>query len=166
MKVRKFVRGSMFALASGLAVLMATAATGNAQKVEFRGGAYLSDFSEACADLDWPVDGYQYANVRYRPPKLGDNGPSTRLAFHFNFWSTSFALEKGKLGKKFKKVIAGGTGSSTYPYPFNPRLRITSLSPGKITESTTEVVIAGQIRGFDEADDCDVSFRASMTKRP
>lgn len=166
MRVRNFARGSAFALASGLAVLLATAATGHAAKVEFRGGVYVSDFSEACAYSNWPVGGYKYANVRYRPPKLGDNGPSTRLAFYFDFWATSFVLPKGALGKKFKKVIAGGTASGTYEYPFNPRLRVTSLSPSKVTESTTEVAIAGEIQGFDEFEDCNVKFRASMTKRP
>jgi len=166
MSLGTFSRRGAIALASGVGILFGTAVAANAQKVEFRGGVYLSEFSADCADNGWPAGGYQYANVRYRPPKQGDNGPTTRLAFHFEFWSTSFVLQKGALGKKFKKVVAGATGSSTYQYPNNPRIKVTSMTPSKVTASTTEVAIAGEIQGFDETPGCNVSFRASMTRRP
>jgi len=150
------------ALTLAAVVLGLSALPASAQSVEFRGKATVIPKSKACAEYGWDVGKKTTANMRYRPPKLGSNGDLTKIALFYPFWSTSFTLEKGRLGSKFKTVSSFGMSASPYFYTENAAVRVTSLSPSKITATTKTVKIEGEVRGFDEMPKCVVTFNAKL----
>ncbi len=148
--------------AVGLAILSAPAA---AQAVEFRGTGTVIAKNKACAEGGWVVGEGTVPNMRFRPPKVGGNSKATVVAMFYPFWATSFVLEKGTLGKSYKRMVAGATGSGTYPYANGAEVRLTSQSPSTITDATSKVTIKGEVRGFDDLPNCVVSFAATLKKR-
>lgn len=148
--------------AVGLAVLSAPA---SAQMIEFRGTGTVTAKNKACTAEGWIVGEATAPNMRFRPPKVGSNGKATVVAMFYPYWATSFVLEKGALGKSFKPVVAGATGSGTYPYANGAEVRLTAQSPSTITDSTVKVKIKGEVRGFDNIPNCVVSFSATLKKR-
>jgi hypothetical protein len=158
---RKSAVGACVAAVVGLTVLSAPAA---AETVEFRGVATVTAKNKACTQAGWVVGEKTKPNMRFRPSKVGDNGKPTVVAMFYPFWATSFVLEKGSLGKSFQPVFAGATGSGTYPYAEAAEVRLTSQSPGTVTDKTSKVKIKGEVRGFDNIPDCIVAFTATLKK--
>lgn len=135
-----------------------------AQTVEFRGGGFFS-FSTQCQAEGW--EGTTYASVRYRPPKVGSNGNSTRFSVFFPlFYATNFILPTGNLTAAYKTVDGGGLGSSLWVYPTKPKMRVTLRSPSAVNASTEAVRLKGQINGFDNVKNCVVDFDVNLTRRP
>jgi hypothetical protein len=152
-------------VAALLAILMLAPAAAQAQRVEWRGFAYLYDFTEACAEYGW--GGRIQMNVRYRPSGLADNGTSSRLSFFDDFYAFGLVLDNGAFSRRWQSVGAAGLGSSPYVWPDNVRLRVPVHQPrvDRLSASTPQVRLAGQIRNFDELRGCDVSFDATMLLR-
>jgi hypothetical protein len=148
---------------STLVALGAMAVPTFAQTVEFRGTGTVIAKSKACTDVGWVIGEKTKPNMRYRPAKVGSNGKPTALAMHYPFWATSFVLEKGNLGSGFKTVVAGATGSGTGVREDGAEVRVTSLSPSKITTKTGTVKIKGEVRGFD-VPGCVVTFDAKLKR--
>lgn len=148
---------------STLVALGATPLPAFAQTVEFRGAGTVIAKNKACKEADWVVGEKTTPNMRYRPAKVGSNGKPTALAMHYPFWATSFVLEKGSLGSGFKTVVAGATGSGTGVREDGAEVRVTSLSPSKITPQTGAVKIKGEVRGFD-VPGCVVTFSATLER--
>jgi hypothetical protein len=138
------------ALASAVLGVVVLSAPAAAQALEFRGTGTVVAKNKACTEEGW---------------KVGGNGKQTVVAMFYSFWATSFVLEKGTLGKSFKPVIAGATGSGTYPYENGAEMRLTSQSPSTITDKTGKVKIKGEVRGFDNVPGCVVTFSATLKKR-
>jgi hypothetical protein len=136
-----------------------------AGEVEFRGSGYVQDFSEECAQ-----GGYTeavYVNVRFRPRGMGMNGRSTRISFFFpQFHASSYELPKGKLGKTFKNVVGGATGSATSFFSNKPRLRIVEMDPADIKKRTDGLLMSGQIQNFDGIEGCEAYFDISLRRQP
>jgi hypothetical protein len=148
---------------AGITLAGATAVA-SAQTVEFRGSATVTATSTACEEAGWIVGEKTDANMRFRPPNVGDNGKDTRLAIYYPFYAMSFVLEKGRLGTGFKPVVAGATGSATWVFEAKAEARVTSLSPATITTKTKQVTIKGELRGVDEIADCVLSFSGKLDK--
>jgi len=160
-----------FALSAVGAVLSSAVMLGGsitptvAQSVEFRGTATVTAKSKACSQNGWVVGEKTKANMRYRPPRLGSNGKTTKIALFYPYWATSYVLETGVLGKSFKPVHAYGMSAAPYPYANGAEVRVTSLTPSVVTPSTKTVKIKGEVRGFDEMADCVVTFAATLKPR-
>lgn len=154
--------GACAAVVAGLCGLAAPAA---AEVVEYRGVATVTAKNKACTQAGWVVGEKTNPNMRFRPPKVGDNGKRTTLSVFYPFWATSFVLDKGTLGKSFKAVYAAATGSGTYGYENGAEVRITALSPSTVSDATAKVKIKGEVRGFDDIPGCVVSFSATLKKR-
>jgi hypothetical protein len=153
------------ALASAVLGVVVLSAPAAAQALEYRGTGTVVAKNKACTEEGWIVGEKTTPNMRFRPPKVGGNGKQTVVAMFYSFWATSFVLEKGTLGKSFKPVIAGATGSGTYPYENGAEMRLTSQSPSTITDKTGKVKIKGEVRGFDNVPGCVVTFSATLKKR-
>lgn len=153
---------ALASVALGVVVLSAPAA---AQGLEFRGTGIVVAKNKACTEAGWVVGEQTKPNMRFRPPKVGGNGKETAVSMFYSFWATSFVLEKGTLGKSFKPVVAGATGSGTYPYENGAEVRLNSQSPSTITDETSKVKIKGEVRGFDNVPGCVVTFSATLKKR-
>ncbi|WP_436644558.1 hypothetical protein [Microbaculum sp. FT89] len=149
----------------GLAMLAVAATSARAEEVEYRGSGYLKNFTAACAPkgYDEPV----FVNAIYRPRKLGTNGSGTRLSFFLQpFYAMSYELPKGRLGKRFKKVVGGATGTATEFFSTRPRVRLTDANPGRINLKTTSVTLAGQIDNFDGIKGCRADFELGLNYHP
>jgi len=159
------LRRPLTTIALAVALVMAGSATVSAQIVEYRGGGFLTNFTQACQQGGWGP-GPAYVNARYRPPRLGNNGPSTRLAFYTGHYANSFVLPQGDLTNRFKAVSGGGTGSVTYFFAGRPQMRVTQQTPSTVRRGTAHLRLKGQIRRFDDYPGCRVTFDISLTKRP
>jgi hypothetical protein len=148
---------------AGFALTGATAAA-TAQTVEFRGAATVTATTAACEESGWIIGEKTDANMRFRPPNLGDNGKDTRLAIYYPYYAMSFVLEKGRLTTGFKPVVAGATGSATWVFEAKAEARVTSLAPATITPKTKQLTIKGELRGVDEIADCVLSFSGKLDK--
>jgi hypothetical protein len=148
-----------------LAVATVGTASASAEEIEFRGGGYINNFSNACAAKGFvdPV----YVSSIYRPRRLGTNGDATRISFFFpQFYAASYELPKGRLGKSFKKVVGGATSSATYFFDNNPRMRIKVKTPRRVRSKTEAVTLSGTIRNFDGIDGCTADFDLSLRQQP
>jgi hypothetical protein len=163
------VAGLMVRLTLAAAVLpvavLSASSPASANEVEFRGGGYVRNFSTECA-----VSGFTdpvYVSSIYRPRKLGTNGDATRISFFFpQFYATSYELPKGKLGNTFKKVVGGATGTATYFFSKNPRMRLTAMTPAKVKMRTPVVSLSGEIKNFDGIEGCKADFELSLRLQP
>ena len=101
--------------------------------------------------------------VRYNPPGLGDNGPTTRFTFIDYGGAESYRLNSGTLiGKTFKTVDLTGVYRGGFQAP--AKMRITKQSPADLTTSES-VVLTGNITDFDGTPGCDIQFKAAGTRR-
>ncbi len=144
-------------LSLGLAATTSLAAT-----VEFRGGLCLLSVTPQCAP-----EGYTVGDcflLRYSPPGLGTNGPTTEISILGQTSANNYSLASGTLvGTLFKAVAGkhvGRTGSS-----FNATMRITAQAPVP-TATSSYVQFRGNITTFNDNTGCTVGYRASATLRP
>jgi len=147
------------------AIASASPSLARADVVDFRGGGWISNFTEACVEVGWGPRTL-YVNARYRPPRLGDNGPNTRITFLTSHYATSYLLPEGNLTNRFKPVRGGGTGAGTFFFSQDPQMRITLQQPRNVRPRTPSVRLRGQIRDFDNTPGCRVNFDISVTQRP
>ena|SRR5437868_1210451 len=144
------------ALALGLMASNAVAGV-----VEFRGGFCLLTVTTSCASASWNVG--DCLLLRYSPPNLGTNGPTTEVSVLGQSFGDSYSLASGSLvGTTYKTVAGVHVGRQGYGFTSN--MRITSQS--SVSATSKSVTLAGNIQNFDDATGCDVGFQASATNRP
>jgi len=155
-------------LVAGLAsILVATsAAAASAQTVEFRGGGYLSNLSQACQDAGWAAAGPFFVNVRYQPPRLGANGPQTRLSFYLSHYAAGYTLARGNLNRRFQPVAGGAVGPDAQLFDRPARMRVVQQTPANVRMGTPRLRLRGQIRRMDSVPGCTADFDVSLTRRP
>jgi hypothetical protein len=73
-------RAAAAGVAAGLLMVGAFTAPAAAQTVEFRGEMNLSGFSSGCAVIGFKPNTKFAVRARFRPPGVGDNDGSTRVA--------------------------------------------------------------------------------------
>lgn len=141
----------------GLIATNAIAAT-----VEFRGGMCIVSTSSLCAADGWNIG--DCLLLRYSPPNLGTNGPTTEFSLLGQSSADNYSLASGSLVGTTLKAVAGkhvGRAGSS----FNSTMRITSQSPVP-TATSRFVNLQGNITNFNDTTGCTVGFRASATRRP
>ena len=161
-RLHSFSGAALLTLTLLLSAALPSAA--QAQRVEWRGFAYLYDFTAACAANGWV--GRAQSNVRFRPSGLGSNGEISRLAFFDTFYAFGLALPGRRFDGRWRAVQADAIGSGAFPWP-DVQMRIRSQSPNNnnLSETSPQVRIVGQIRNFDEVAGCTATFDATMILR-
>lgn len=151
--------------AAALAAFLLVPGAAQAQNVEWRGFAYLSDFSTECEENGWW--GRPTMNVRYRVPNLGDNNNSSRLSFFDEFYAFGFYLDASRFNRSWQDVYAGSVGSAPYEWPEGTQIRVRRHIPavGRLSATTQQVRLVGEIRNFDATEGCTVTFDATMLLR-
>ena len=154
------------ALAFGVAALMPTGA--RAQTVEWSGFGFLSGFTEACAEIGYPVGGRIQVDTLFLPSGIGDNGTSSRLTFFERQYASSLVLSEGRFDNTWRRVQAGGLGADMEQWPRPTRVRARSQWPNNdtVNATTPHIRIVGGVRGVRGAADCDYSFDAVMILNP
>ncbi len=136
-----------------------------AQPVEFRGGGFLSDFSEGCAPFFVP-DNRVYINVRYRPAGLGSNDANSLLAFSNEFfWQHTFTLEDAEFNEDWQRTVGFFGGILTERARPAPVLRFRNQQPEMLTEDSQDVYIFGQVRHMFQRG-CRANYRIALIRRP
>ena len=136
-----------------------------AQPVEFRGGGYLSNFSEDCAPFFAP-DNNVYINVRFRPAGLGSNGADSLLAFSNEFfWQHTFTLEDAGFSEDWQRTIGFFGGILTDRARPAPFLRFRQQEPALLTDDSGDVYIVGQVRHMFQRG-CRATYRLALIRRP
>ena len=164
--MRALRRATMLpALAFCVATVMPTVS--QAQIVEWRGRAFLYNFTDACAVMGYPVGGRMRVYARLRPSGIGDNGPATRLSFFDRDYVSSFVLENGRFTTSLRSVRAGGLDTDYYPWPGPTQVRVSSQTPGNgsLRANTQHIYMVGEILGIEAVADCSYSFYAAMLSR-
>ncbi|MFN7003550.1 MAG: hypothetical protein ACK4NW_09000 [Roseinatronobacter sp.] len=153
----------VFTLAAALLISFSSLA--KAQVVEFRGGGFLSDFSEDCAPFFAP-DNRVYINVRYRPANLGSNGTNSELAFSNEFfWQTTFELQDGSFSEEWSRAQGFHGGIITLRTRPAPFLRDRQQDPATLTNQSQDVYIQGQVRHMFQRG-CRASYNIALIRRP
>jgi len=151
-------------LSAALALAAAAALPGGAaaQSVEFRGFSYVSDFNAACVADGWTGTPSFY--VRYRPFGLGSNTDS-RLAFFDRFYASGYRLADRRFDRTWRDVDAGQVGSSLWAYDAGTsQVRVTTHAPATLTDSTPQIRLVGQIRGWGGVPGCTARFEATVMR--
>jgi hypothetical protein len=148
-------------LVSGGATLSPAAAAGPTNSLWDGAGAFTA-ISSQCAPA-WTLP-QRLVAVVYRPD-LPNNGPETGLTLstgvynHYNITLASGTL----IGTTFQTVTATHMGGLVQQY--TAQARITRQSPGPITTTTENVILAGQISNFDNISGCVVTFDVALVLR-
>lgn len=138
-------------------------ATPTAASTEFRGGGFITDFSQQCAVEGW--SGIINAKARYRPSGLEGNGNLTRLTFLTDTGAVNYQIE-GSFANSFQPVDAVAIFTTAYEQNNpRPRLRLTSGSNINIGQGATMVTLNGDIQNFNGVPDCSARFRFYTHRR-
>lgn len=154
---------------AGLAVLflLATALpnAAQAQRVDWRGTAYLDSFTAACAVNGWTTP--QLRSVRFRPQGLPSGGNWSGIAFYDQFSAFALYLQGARFGRTWADVAAGDIAVAPHDWGAGVQIRVTRQTPNNanLDETTPVVRMVGQIRNFDGIAHCTASFDATMLLR-
>ncbi len=138
-------------------------APAHAQNVIFEGGAFLGEFSPACAEHGW--QGRPYFHVHFMPAAVGGNENRTRLTFFLRDYAQSYTLPESDFRPSFRLVEAGHTGWETSLFENPTRLRVTEMTPRQVRLGTDRVLMRGDIRNFNDRPGCEVSFTVHVVRR-
>ena len=142
-----------------LSILAAASSAEAAHRHRFWGAMVVTSATAICAG---EVD--QKFAVRFRPSGLGDGTSSTITLFRHD--SARHFEVNGLFSSAFQAV----TATDVFDYVSTPSnvvsVRFLSQSPTNITTTTTNIVMRGQIRGWDENPTCTLTFGLVLTKRP
>lgn len=146
-----------------VAMLFCGVISANAQAVEFRGSACLTKLSSACSSAGWQIG--DCFLMRYSPPNLGTNGPSTEFSLFGQSYADNYSLDTGSLiGSTMKPVVGlhiGRTG-----YSFSSTMKIQGQKPNPLQTGSPTVNFTGSLSNFGDTANCTVSFTASGVNRP
>lgn len=153
------------AFALGLGALVFTSPV-QAQTVEWRGGGYIKVVTDACSEGEWAIADTTYVSVRYRPPRMGSNGPGARLGiFHPLFFANSYRLETGAFTRVFRQVLGGATSATTWRFENTARLRMVT-QPARVVRTTPAIRLTGQIQNYSDLAGCTVDYDFNLTRQP
>ena len=138
-------------------------ASAHAQNVIFEGGAFLGEFSPACAEYGW--QGRPYFHVQFIPAFVSGNENRTRLTFFLRNYAQSYTLPDSDFRPSFRPVEAGHTGWETSYFENPTRLRVTDMTPNRVRPGTNRVLMRGDIRNFNDRPGCEVSFTMHVVRR-
>jgi hypothetical protein len=126
-----------------------------AAALEWHGSGEFTAFSTECAP-GWT--GTQILlGIRYAPPSLGMNGPSTRLTISSNaFNHYNFVLPSGALNNTFQTVNV--THVNRFHQTYTAQMLVQPPTTTPITAKTDHVNLVGQINGFDGITNCLATF--------
>jgi hypothetical protein len=127
-----------------------------AAALEWHGSGEITVFNSACAPGGWTGTQFLFG-IRYAPPSLALNGPSTRLTLSsgpFNHYN--FVLPSGALNNTFQTVNVMHIGG--FHQTYTAQMSVTSQTPATITATTDHVTLGGQINGFDGITNCVATF--------
>lgn len=149
------------ALAAAVALCLATPAVA---QTEFRGGGFVSDFTQPCT-----ADGWQGANqiiARYRPAgATGNPADSAVLNLFFDSYTMHFAFPPAAAGTwstATQATTIGGTfGTQTSPMP---SLRL-QTPPSGTTISGQELHLIADINNFSYVLNCQVRVNLWLFQR-
>ena len=145
------------------AVAWALTTAAVAQTVEFRGAVCLTAVSATCPASGWDVGDCQL--MRYSPPGLGTNGPTTEISLFGQSVSDNYTLATGSLvGTVMKPIDAYHVGRDGYKY--STTMRITKQAPATLLSTSPAVTLSGNINNFSNSINCNVAFRGRATLRP
>ncbi|MCC5972078.1 MAG: hypothetical protein JJU15_19240 [Pararhodobacter sp.] len=151
-------------LAAGLTTTSA-ASPAAAQTIEYQGSAIIHDFSAPCQQAGWYATS-QAVFMRYYPANVGDNPASASFSFNQSLGAMGFHQPDGGFDSTFRPVEGQAIFGSFWTFD-NARARFTRQVPQRLTAGTTGPVrIAGQIRNFVGARQCNVRFEAVLVRVP
>jgi hypothetical protein len=131
---------------------------------EWRGGGYVTFQTQACVDEGFrPIE---FRLVRYVPPNVGTNGPSTRLVFYLRWGAVSYRLPSGELGTTFQNVEGGRTFRGTQFFDNQAKMRVIVRRPIVVAENTPSVRLSGVILNFEDVLGCRAVFDVSLARDP
>lgn len=148
----------------GSLMIVGATSIASAAPVEFRGGGFITNLTPECIADGWSEGTYQ--NIRFRPPNLGTNGVQTSLSLFYSFSAVGYVLASGNLGAKFKNVQGNFIYAQAFPFANQAAIRVTFSQPVSFSNTTTDIVIGGQIKNFGDTANCQVDFRFSLTLKP
>lgn len=132
---------------------------GNATtRVKWRGDLTWLSLSGTCSSWNPTLE---HMIARFRPSGLGTNGSYSNLTLFYQTYALGFRVS-GRFGTAFRTVDAQDIGSGMGYW--NPAVRFTSQVPAVLTTATDQLVINGQIRGFDYTPTCTATFRATLQR--
>src|SRR5205809_593886 len=99
------VTAAMMIRATMIRATWVMAANAVAGVVEFRGGFCLLTVTTSCASASWNVG--DCLLLRYSPPNLGTNGPTTEVSVLGQSFGDSYSLASGSLVGTTYKTVAG-----------------------------------------------------------
>jgi hypothetical protein len=144
-----------------------------AQTVEWRNGTAVVTAASAACTANGTNVGDTY-NARYRHPNLGDNGNQARLTIvgrrSAHIFGKNVDFIKTFQTADFAGFIGGGlvTQNSAPPAgPYQPQIRMTKRTPGTITETTPNIYMTFQIKGFfvnTGVTNCNIDLEVSVLR--
>lgn len=132
--------------------------------VEFQGSLCITSITPICPSWGWTVG--TCVGVRFGPPNLGGNGPSTGFSVFSHNFAAGYVLPVGSLvGTTFRSVQ--GYKVHRGAYTFNgTKMRFTSQVPAVPTIATTSITQVGGFQKWDDLTGCTITFRTSLTRKP
>ena len=142
-------------------VLLASASTAwAAHGMEFIGQLNIGKVTTACTTANEVSVNDIYA-FRYNPPNLGGSNADTAFSIFAQGGAQNYDLTSGTLvGTTFQVV----QGVAVYRFGYTwgtSAMRITKQNPATLALTTTTVVLAGDIKNFDNVTGCTVHFNGS-----
>jgi len=139
---------------AALAALMLSAAPALAQSTEFRGGGFLSDFTQQCATDGWT--GTVQVVARMRPAGLSGNSPTLNIlnlfignyALHMRY--PTAAVGTASTADQWAG-IGGGFGVNGTPMP---QVRLIASPAGTVFNAATERHMLAEILNFAGVANC------------
>lgn len=148
---------------------LALPGSANALSGRFMGGGTLSNFTNACINSGWSGSP-EFYGVRYQPRNVGNNADRDVLTFIGGSHAFSVQLDGAGFGSGWTPVrhgfLGGGIGFSTESDENTADVRITSIWPASLDDTTNQSVrIRGQIRHFGWVRWCRVDFDVVVQQR-
>jgi hypothetical protein len=132
-------------------------------KVRYFGTFLVTDVSQTCIDEQEVLAGALYT-ARFQPPGLTGNGTATQLSIFSAKSAMALVLPSGSLiGATFQPVNVTGVFSNGGS--FTSQMRITAQTPATLVDTTTDIILEGDIEDFAGTTGCTVTFRADTFKQ-
>lgn len=162
MPLRRHLRRSSAAALTALALALPAAA--QAQAVEWRGIANFTGFTAACAAQGWRGD--VQMQVRYRPARIGTNGPDSYMAFFAPNFAFTLELEDRRPDARPRPIEVDAITFTDVEWTLPVRLQVTAQTPpnAALRATTPALAMTARIDGFSNIRGCSVTFDASMTR--
>jgi hypothetical protein len=104
------------------------------------------------------------AAARLRPAGLTGNGTNTKFSVFFRTFAAGYSIS-GLPTSTFKNASGKGVGGGA-GFDFSAKLRVTSISPATITDTTNFITMTGQVQSPDGTTGCTLTFRGAFTRTP